>query len=155
MSALIDIAENYLIDIGWKYEKDDDHGVIKTGVNATNASYRLIVYAIEDKDLLTVYVSQDNNIPDNLRAAVAEFIARANFGLNLGNFDLDMDSGELGYKVAIDVEGGVLSTDMIGNMVGAAVATMDKYYPGLMSVLFANVAPQDAIMQIERPPVTH
>lgn len=155
MGTLIDTAEGYLVEIGWKFEKDEDHGIIKTGVNATNASYRLIIYAIEDKDLLTVYVSQDNNIPENKRAAVAEFITRANFGLNLGNFDLDMDSGELGYKVAVDVEGGMLSTDMIGNMVGAAVATMDKYYPGLMSVLFANVTPQDAILQIERPPVTH
>lgn len=155
MGDLIDTVESYLIDIGWKFEKDDEASVIKTGVNATNASYRLIIYAIEDKDLLTVYVSQDNNIPESKRAAVAEFIARANFGLNLGNFDFDMDDGELGYKVAVDVEGGSLSLDMVGNMVGAAVATMDKYYPGLMSVLFANVAAHDAILQIERPPVTH
>lgn len=155
MGTLIDIVESYLIDIGWKFEKDDEHQVIKTGVSASNASFRLIIYSMEEKDLLTVYVSQDNNIPENRRPAVAEFIARANFGLNLGNFDFDMDDGELGYKVAVDVEGGTLSADMVGNMVGAAVATMDKYYPGLMSVLFANVSARDAILQIERPPVTH
>ncbi len=155
MGELIDIVEEYLVEIGWKFEKDEDSDIIKTGVNAKNAAFRLIIYSIEDKDLLTVYVAQDNNIPASKRMLVAEFIARANYGLNLGNFDLDMDDGELGYKVSADLEGGQLSTDMVGNMVGAGVSTMDQYYPGLMAVLFSNAKPEEAIMQIERPPTTH
>ena len=155
MGVLLDVAEEYLTNIGWKFEKDEDRDVIKTGVNAGNASFRLLIYSFEDKDLFTVYVVQDNNIPETKRLAVAEFIARANYGLNLGNFDMDMDDGELGYKVSIDVEKGALSTDMVGNMVGAGVTTMDKYYPGLMAVLFGNVSPAEAILQIEKPATTH
>jgi len=155
MGALIDVVEEYLIEIGWKFEKDDDNDVIKTGVNAKNASFRLIIYSLEEKDLLTIYVAQDNNVPENKRILLAEFIARANYGLNLGNFDMDMEDGELGYKVAVDLEGGTLSTDMVGNMVGAGVSTMDQYYPGLMAVLFSNATPEEAIIQIERPPTTH
>ena len=155
MGALIDVVEEYLIEIGWKFEKDEDNDVIKTGVNAKNASFRLIIYSVEAKDLLTVYVAQDNNVPENKRLLLAEFITRANYGLNLGNFDMDMDDGELGYKVSADLEGGTLSTDMVGNMVGAGVSTMDQYYPGLMAVLFSNATPEEAIIQIERPPTTH
>ncbi len=155
MGALIDVVEEYLLEIGWKFEKDDDSDVIKTGVNAKNASFRLIIYSLEDKDLLTVYVAQDNNIPEDKFATICEFITRANYGLNLGNFDLDLEDGELGYKVAVDLEGGVLSTDMVGNMVGAGVSTMDQYYPGLMAVLFGNATPEEAIISIERPPTTH
>jgi len=155
MGALIDVVEEYLIEIGWKFEKDDDNDVIKTGVNAKNASFRLIIYSMEEKDLLTVYVAQDNNVPENKRLLLAEFITRANYGLNLGNFDMDMDDGELGYKVSADLEGGTLSRDMVGNMVGAGVSTMDQYYPGLMAVLFSNATPEEAIIQIERPPITH
>lgn len=155
MAALIDIAEDYLLEIGWKFERDDDNDVIRTGVNANNASFRVIIYSLEDKELLTVYVTQDNNIPKPKRVAMAEFIARANYGLNLGNFDLDMEDGELGYKISVDVEGGQLSRDMVGNMVGAGVSTMDQYYPGMMAVLFANATPEEAIIQIERPPTTH
>ncbi len=155
MGALIDTVEEYLIEIGWKFERDDDNDVIKTGVNAKNASFRVIIYGLEEKDLLTVYVAQDNNIPKDKHIVVAEFITRANYGLNLGNFDLDLEDGELGYKVAIDMEGGQLSTDMVGNMVGAGVSTMDQYYPGLMAVLFGNATPEQAIIQIERPQTTH
>ena len=155
MGALIEIVEEYLVEIGWKFDKDEDSDLIKSGVSAKNASFRLIIYSLEDKDLLTVYVGQDNNVPENKRVALAEFIARANYGLNLGGFDFDMEDGELGYKIAIDLEGGQLSTDMVGNMVGAGVATMDQYYPGLMAVLFSNATPEEAIMQIERPPTTH
>ncbi len=155
MGALIDIVEDYLNEIGWKFEKDEENDVIKTGVNAKNASFRLIIYSVEEKDLLTVYVAQDNNVPDKKLLLVAEFIARANYGLNLGNFDLDMEDGELGYKVSVDLEGGQLSTDMVGNMVGAGVSTMDQYYPGLMAVLFSNATPEEAIISIERPSTTH
>jgi len=35
---------------------------------------------------------------------VNEFLTRANYGLNIGNFEMDFQDGEIRFKTAIDVE---------------------------------------------------
>jgi hypothetical protein len=34
---------------------------------------------------------------------IAKFITRANYGMSLGNFELDFNDGEIRYKTSIDV----------------------------------------------------
>ncbi len=71
--------------------------------------------------------------------AIAEFITRANYGLVIGNFELDFSDGELRYKTAIDVEDDNLSFALIKQMVYANVIIMDKYLPGIMAVIEGKV----------------
>ncbi len=39
------------------------------------------------------------------RAAMAEFVTRANANMIMGNFEMDLDSGRVRYKTSIDVQG--------------------------------------------------
>jgi hypothetical protein len=64
-----------------------------------------------------------------------EFITRANYGINIGDFEMDLDDGEIRFKISMDVEAGVLSNIMVRNMMVAAYTTVDRFFPGLMSVL--------------------
>ncbi|MEH2174854.1 YbjN domain-containing protein [Nostoc sp.] len=90
------------------------------------------------------------NSPENKRLAVAEFITRANSGMIIGNFELDFTDGEISYKTSIDVEGDRLSFALIQRVVYANVTMMDEYLPGIMSVIYGNVSPEEAIANIER-----
>ena len=49
-------------------------------------------------------------VAEEQRQIVAELLARINYGLNIGNFELDMTDGEIRYKTSIDVEGGELTS---------------------------------------------
>ncbi len=49
--------------------------------------------------------------------AVAEFITRANFGIVIGNFEIDFSDGEIRYKTSIDVEGDRPSFALIKRLV--------------------------------------
>jgi len=44
------------------------------------------------------------------RGAVAEFINRANYGIIIGNFEMDFADGEIRYKTSIDVQGDKLTS---------------------------------------------
>ncbi|MFN6525457.1 YbjN domain-containing protein [Nostoc sp. ChiSLP03a] len=90
------------------------------------------------------------NAPENKRLAVAEFLTRANSGMMIGNFELDFTDGEISYKTSIDVEGDRLSFALIQRVVYANVTMMDEYLPGIMSVIYGNVSPEEAIAKIER-----
>jgi hypothetical protein len=88
-------------------------------------------------------------VPETKNLAIAEFIARANFGMIIGNFELDFTDGEIRYKTSIDVEGANLTFLQIKRLVYANVMMMDQYLPGIMSLLDSDVEPKDAIAQIE------
>ena len=87
--------------------------------------------------------------PDQ-QPATAEFITRANYGMILGNFELDYSDGEIRYKTSIDVEGDNLTPALIQNLVYTNVMTMDQYLPGLLAVLEQNATPQQAIALVEQ-----
>ena len=82
---------------------------------------------------------------------MAEFLTRANYGLIIGNFEMDLTDGEVRYKTGIDVEGDRLSAALVKNLVYANVLTMDQYLPGIMRLIYADVSPAEAIVQVEGP----
>lgn len=53
------------------------------------------------------------NVPEDRRLALAEFLTRANYGLFIGNFEMDWQDGEVRYKTSIDVAGDRLSTALV------------------------------------------
>ncbi len=87
--------------------------------------------------------------PEGRRKEVADFVTRANYGMNIGNFEMDMEDGEIRFKVSVDVESGVLSNVMVRNVMMAGFGTVDRYFPGLMSVIYGNAIPSVAVRESE------
>jgi hypothetical protein len=51
-----------------------------------------------DRHQFVTYVAAPSTCPADRRAAVAEFVARANWGLPMGNFELDIDDGSVRFN---------------------------------------------------------
>lgn len=146
---ILEIIAQFFKEDDWRFERIEGKPILRTGFKGKNVTLRLISQANEEKCLANFYSVLDLSIPEDNRLAVAEYLTRANYGLNIGNFELDFSDGEVRYKTSIDVEGGQLTTTMVKNLVYNNVLTMDKYYSGIMSVVYGNVSPADAIAKIE------
>jgi hypothetical protein len=105
----------------------------------------------EEKCWLTFYSYMPVNAPPEKMTAVAEFTSRANRGMRVGNFELDFDDGEIRYKTSIDVEGGDLTSKMIDNLLRANLHTIDRYFAGLMELLYGDKSAAEIIKRIETP----
>ena len=68
-------------------------------------------------------------------AAINEFLTRANYGLVIGNFELDFDDGSIRYKTSLDGTGRDVTVRDIRNMVEANLYTMNRYATGISAVL--------------------
>uniref|UniRef100_A0A7S4KBF7 Uncharacterized protein n=1 Tax=Odontella aurita TaxID=265563 RepID=A0A7S4KBF7_9STRA len=134
---------------GTKYFVDPDRDMIRMSATGKHATYNAIFDAREQKEQLFVYVCCPNMAPVDRRLPAAEFITRANWGLAIGNFEMDMNDGEVRYKVSIDVEEGEISCKMVQNMLGASTQTMERYFPGLMSVYYADKDAASAVSTVE------
>jgi len=144
-SRLIDFME----EEDWKYEILEGETVLR--FNFKGRAGRLLCYADveEDKDWLIFYSYLPVNAPADKMQTVAEFIARANRGMRIGNFELDFEDGEIRYKTSIDIEGGELTNKMIHNLLQANLSTMDRYFPGVMELIYSEKSPRDLIQKIE------
>ncbi|MCC6448487.1 MAG: YbjN domain-containing protein [Chitinophagaceae bacterium] len=124
--------------------------VYKLGIQLENGRADTYIDIRSEAKQVLIFTVCPNNVPANHRNRISEFITRANRGLPLGNFELDYDDGELRCKSCYIYDDTFPnSEDVFMRNLYITFNLMDRYLPGIMSVIFANVLPNDAISQIE------
>ena len=148
MGKIMDTVAEHLHTEEWHFDQPREDAII-ANVAGRNANFRLHLFAYEEQEQFSVYAVAPNRASEGMRTAIAEFVTRANYGLRVGNFEVDLSDGEIRFKVSVTVRESALSTAMCADMMRASVVTMDHYYPGIVSVLFAGTTPSDAVGQVE------
>src|SRR5262245_36050960 len=152
MTGLFSTLIDYMEEEDWKYEILEGETIIR--FHFKGSAGRLLCYGEvdEEKCWLIFYSYMPVNSPPDKMGQVAEFLTRANRGMRIGNFELDFDDGEIRYKTSIDVEGGELSNKMIDNLLRANLTTMDRYFNGLMELIYGDKPAAEIVRRIETPP---
>ena len=140
---------NFFQADNWPFVQLPGQPALQIPFQGENGKWNCYAKARSEQNQFVFYSICPVNTPENKRLAVAEFLTRANCGMMLGNFELDFTDGEISYKTSIDVEGDRLSFALIQRVVYANVTMMDEYLPGIMSVIYGNVSPEEAIAKIE------
>ena len=148
--SIFAIVERFFKEDDWKFQRMEGKTILRMGVSGKNGSWVSYAQAQDDKQRFIFYSIMDTKVPEDKRQAVAEFLTRANYGLIIGNFEMDFSDGEVRYKTSIDVEGGQLVPRMIKIMVYTNVLMMDKYLPGIMQVIYGGVSPAKAVAAVEQ-----
>ncbi len=132
---------------------ETDPGVLETAFEGTVTVWPVRILVFEE-DVRAVFVSAfPQPVAPEQFDAVSEFCNRANFGLAIGNFELDHDGGELRFRTSIDAEGTTPTLELVRNAVVANVLTMDRYVTGILAVL-AGTTPADAVEDCEETPTS-
>ena len=139
----------YLETDGWFPRAVEGQHAFRTYYKGKHGELRCYAQVRVDVQQFLFYAMATIKVPEEARPAVAEFITRANFGLRVGNFELDYSDGEVRYKSSLDFEDELLSDNLIRNTIYPAVQTLDSYLPGLMKVAFGGLTPFEAIQEIE------
>jgi hypothetical protein len=141
-------------DDEWPFIPSEDGLVLKLPFDGRNGRWVCFAQAREAHEQFVFYSVYPVLVPEGRRPAVAEYITRANYGMILGNFELDYTDGEVRYKTSLDVEGADLTPALIRQCVYANVLMMDQYLPGLIAILSQGMAPIDALAQVEGRPAS-
>ncbi len=148
-SSLFDIVTDFFAAEDWPIYKREGTTDLQLAFQGDNGQWSCYVRVNEARQEFLFYSLCPVTAPVDKRLMMAEFLTRANYGLNIGNFEMDFDSGEIHYKTSLDVEGDRLSTALVRQLVYANVMIMDRYLPGIMAVIYGNVSAVDAIAQVE------
>lgn len=139
----------FLEDDNWHPQQLEDRYIYRMGFAGENGTTACFAQIRVDLDQVLFYVLAPIKAPEAARPAVAEYITRANYGMRIGNFEMDYRDGEVRYKSSLDFEEATLSAPLIEHAIYPAVHTMDRYLPGLMAVIYGNKPPAEAIAEIE------
>lgn len=147
--AAFEALGRFLSDDNWYPQQLPDRHIYRMTFSGKHGDFRCIAQVIVQLEQFLFYAIAGPRAPEEVRPAVAEFITRANYGMRIGNFELDYSDGEVRYKAALDFEGETLTPTLLRNHIYPVVTTMDHYLPGLMSVMFGGRTPFEAIEEIE------
>lgn len=149
MNQIFNTLIEFFEEDDWDFTWVEGLSVLNVDFSGKYGTWTCYAQARELQQQFVFYSVCPVKAPEDRRHAIAEFITRANYGLILGNFELDYGDGEIRYKTSVDVEGSTLTHAMIRQMVYANVLIMDRYLPGIMNVIYGSQSPADAIRSVE------
>ena len=139
----------FMEEDGWHPQALDDSFVYRAYFVGHNGEVTCFAQVRADLEQFIFYVVMPVRAPEQARTSVAEYLTRANYGLRIGNFEMDFDDGEVRYKSSLDFESMELTPGLIRNTIYPAVQTMDRYLPGMLSVIYGGKTAEEAIFAIE------
>ena len=147
---MLEIAKTFMDDAGWPYEVDDAGATIRAFHDGDSLTFPVYVTADDDKQQLVVYGVLPDNVGEEHRLDVGAFLAGLNYGLSIGNFEIDIEDGEVRFRAGIDVEGGTLTPAMVRSLAAACVVNVDVYAAAIGAVASGAMTPTEALDDIGR-----
>src|SRR5438105_2189180 len=80
---------------GWPAFEMPDGNTLQVNFQGRHGNWACYAQAREESSQLVFYSICPMSAPEAKRARVVEYITRANYGLIIGNFEMDVDDGEI------------------------------------------------------------
>lgn len=144
MSRLIGAVKGFLNREEWRFEVKDDHTLL-TGFNGKNGQFRGTITADKQDRLLLFYFNCPYNVPESKHMEMADFLCRANYGMIVNTFEIDLRDGEVRIKaVLVDAEG-VPDDETLRTVMRVTVTVMDRYFAGINGIVYGGLSAVSAI----------
>jgi hypothetical protein len=130
--------------------EDDDGAVLHFG--AVNTDIGLIRFGswVQNKpERMVFYVYHPIQILFSARQAVMELVTRMNYGLSWGCFELDMNDGELRFRVGLHMDGSQIDRRLVHNAIHHGFSTLLYYHGAVSTLLYDNLTPEHALQITE------
>lgn len=151
IEAMINSVRDFLDGDDWNYDFESDNNLIRTGINLDcklNSINEVIAFSDAG---FQVYAMIKLDADEETRPKVMEYITRANYGLRLGNFELDLEDGEIRYKVYTNTKGMTeLPQEIVEDAIIVPAMMFDRYGDGLATLMMGFSDPATEIEKAEK-----
>jgi hypothetical protein len=148
MSAVMQAMKSFLEEEGWVHEMHEQGDAVRMRFRGSSGEWPLFAQEVGGGGKLLVYGLPDTPIPLERRVAVAETVCRLNWGLIVGNFEFDVDTGEVRFKTSADLRGVEPTVATMRHLVFTNCLMLDRYLPPLLAVAFGKTDPKTAVESV-------
>lgn len=140
---------NFFNSENWRFSEEEDTENLFMTFQGQTDIFPCYARVRSQEQQFIFYCICPVKVAEDQTLGVAEFLHRANFGLVVGNFEFDVETGDVRFKTSIDVEGTNINQPLIKTLVYNNVLTTERYFPGLRKVMEGSVTPRTAVSEIE------
>jgi hypothetical protein len=136
----------------WDANVNPERGTVSFEYAGEVGAWNTYTTAFESERQVATYGVLPFLIEPAHRTTVTELITRINFGLVVGNFEMDLRDGEVRYRTSLDFEGGELTTPLLQQLVRSNLSVMEHYLPAFIAIALRNRSAVDALATVDREP---
>ena len=148
MHPITHVLEELFAIQGWRYVRSEDNRY-SLGFRIDCNRYDLVITFSDHNGVLSVYVRIPVQASAGSLGEVSEYIARVNWDMSLGCFELDFADGEIRYRLSSLFRNRIPDSEDIHEMMDIALAMADLYYPGFGSIIYGGRSAETAAKEAE------
>jgi len=154
MNNLEIAIKEYLDSQDWRYKHDAEKRrfVLRMRLENEDVDGCTLVITARDEEDLSCKAIYEFNVPEKKRDLIVEYITRANYGLFLGCFQMDMDDGEVLYQTAGIYYDHRPMQQEVRRLIQVGIHMAELYGQGFYDVMYKGVTPEAAIAAAEADP---
>jgi hypothetical protein len=138
----------YLRGKSWHFGPGAMSDSIQFSMRGKNGRWNCIIRWRDERQVVLLSILSVV-VPVDQRREVSELLTRINYGLTLGNFEMDLSDGQVQYRTSVDTGGRPLSDEALDPIFWANFCTTDRYLPAINQVLFGETSPETAVALVE------
>ncbi|MGE5455384.1 MAG: YbjN domain-containing protein [Methylocystaceae bacterium] len=148
MGQVFEVMLDYFDSSDWKYTAISDE-TIRVDFSGDHGNYTCFAKELNPREGCLFYCTCPVKVPEHQRPEAAKYFTLANYGLIVGNFEMDWSDGEVRFKTSLYSNGQEFTSDLLEPLVWNNIVIMDKYFPGLMALLYGNLSAEAAVSMVE------
>ncbi len=133
----------------WSFEAQKRTQNYRMAIDTEDGQEEIFASILRYTDTFTVICVMPFVAGVQRRAAAADLVARVNWGLRMGCFEIQMESGAIRYRHCLDFRGTALSRELVNNMVRGCLQTIGQYFPAFRSFVKDGLSPEEALAVAE------
>jgi hypothetical protein len=151
MKTIFETLTNLCNQEGWDLtELVDGKEAMIEFKDSDNVVWSCFAYARENQKQFVFYSVRFDDVPISSINAVNEFITRINYGLAIGNFEINLDKGAVRFKTSFDFDKTEPTEDLLAPLVYANITIMGNFLPALDEVAEGKISALEAFNMIKR-----
>ena len=147
---MLDAVTAMIASRGWdETTHDDEEGIVTLRLDAGPLLALKVVFLTSPNDeSVLVAIRVPGRTPKDRIDAVTNFLAGANWGLDVGNFDINYADGAVVFRAAVITPDGLMRPSAAGIALDRSVGVVKHYAAGLIEVA-AGADPREVLARIE------
>lgn len=143
MGTVYDALRGFFDD--WFFMQNDEELFLKLVYEGRSGKFDCYAQAIEQPEQIVFYSVFPAKVPAEKRQMMAEMLARINYGLLQGCFEMDFGDGEIRFRTGLFAGETQLTDELIRPVVYLNLGMTDRYWPVLQATIEGGKTPAEAL----------
>jgi hypothetical protein len=139
----IDFVTSALHEAGWKPVQTDTHWLL-ISVEGKHGLFFISFYFHPSHQILAARGNIPIHVPKERESEVLEFINYGNYQIPVGNFEFDVNSQQVYFRVGMFFENIILNAQLLYNVIHEVDQVVQDFWLAIQSVLQNEATIEDA-----------